>query len=74
MWQVCIKSSSAQITNYSIQELIRKKVIACINLVPGNIAGFLSEALITGFYNEEGKCILSIIDFKGEIKDGTRLS
>ena len=68
-----IKLSSAQITNYTIEELIGKQVLVCVNLKPRNIAGFLSEVLITGFYQEDGSVILSSIDSKGVIKNGSRL-
>jgi tRNA-binding protein len=68
-----IKSSSAQITNYSSEELIGRQVVVCVNLKPRNIAGFLSEVLITGFFQENGNCILTTIDEKGAIKNGSRL-
>src|SRR5215207_662425 len=40
--------SSAQITQFSKQELIGKQIVAVINFPPKNIAGFMSECLILG--------------------------
>ncbi len=68
-----IKWSSAQITNYSKDELTGKQVAVCVNLKPRNIAGFISEVLITGFYQDNGNVILTSIDSKGEIENGSRL-
>ena len=46
--QVGIKSTSAQVTNYSIDELIGRQVIAVCNLPSKKVAGFTSEVLILG--------------------------
>ena len=43
-----IKSTSAQITNYSLDELIGKQVVGICNLPAKNIAGFVSEVLVLG--------------------------
>ena len=50
--------SSAQITNYSIEDLIGRAVICTVNMPPRNIAGFQSEVLIMGVPNTEGQVIL----------------
>ncbi|WBU61516.1 tRNA-binding protein [Paracoccus albus] len=50
--------SSAQITNYSIEDLIGRAVICTVNMPPRNIAGFQSEVLIMGVPNAEGQVIL----------------
>ena len=41
--EIGIKQSSAQITNYSEEELINKKIIAVCNFEKKNIAGIESE-------------------------------
>jgi tRNA-binding protein len=46
--EIGIKSTSAQITNYSIEELIGRQVVGICNLPSKNIAGFVSEVLILG--------------------------
>lgn len=57
------KNSSAQITDlYSPEELIGKQVICICNLKPRQIANFISEILVTGFSNPEGKIILATVD------------
>ncbi len=50
--------SSAQVTNYSKEELIGKQVMAVVNFAPRNIAGFLSECLILGAPMADGKVSL----------------
>ena len=45
---VGIKSTSAQVTNYSINELIGRQVIAVCNLPSKKVAGFTSEVLVLG--------------------------
>ena len=56
--KVGIKQSSAQITNYSIEELLQKQIIAVCNFEKKNIAGIESEVLILGAINENTEVIL----------------
>ena len=56
--KVGIKRSSAQITNYSIEELLQKQIIAVCNFEKKNIAGIESEVLILGAINENKEVIL----------------
>ena len=62
------KSTSAQITNYSLDQLIGKQVVGICNLPAKNIAGFLSEVLILGAI--VGKEI-SLLQADKILKDGT---
>ena len=48
-----VKQTSAQITNYSLQELINRQVVAICNLPSKKIAGFTSEVLILGAISGE---------------------
>ena len=43
-----LKYTSAQITNYSLEELIGRQVVAVCNLPSKKVAGFTSEVLILG--------------------------
>ncbi len=52
------KWSSAQVTHYPLDALIGRRVIAVVNFAPRNIGGFMSERLILGVPDEEGKVIL----------------
>jgi tRNA-binding protein len=52
------KRSSAQITNYVADELVGSLVVCVCNFPPRNIAGFLSEVLILGAPDADGKIIL----------------
>ena len=56
--KIGIKFSSAQITNYSIEELLQKQIIAVCNFEKKNIAGIESEVLILGAINENKEVIL----------------
>ena len=53
-----IKISSAQITNYSVDELINRQIVAVCNFENRNIAGIESEVLVLGAINEREEVIL----------------
>lgn len=52
------KWSSAQITNYTADQLVGSLVVCVCNFPPRNIAGFMSEVLILGAPDAGGKIIL----------------
>tara|TARA_B110000116_G_C16586633_1_gene468726 strand:- start:40 stop:381 length:342 start_codon:yes stop_codon:yes gene_type:complete len=57
--EIGIKQSSAQITHYYNQENLNgKQVIGVCNFPEKNIAGILSQVLILGSIDKEGKVIL----------------
>ena len=57
--EIGIKQSSAQITHYYNKEnLIGKQVIAVCNFHEKNIAGIVSQALILGSIDPEGRVTL----------------
>ena len=54
-----IKKSSAQITHYyNVQNLVGKQVIGVCNFPKKNIAGIVSEILILGAIEKDGKVVL----------------
>ena len=56
---VGIKQSSAQITHYYNKEsLIGKQVVGACNFPTKNIAGVISEALVLGAIEKDGKVVL----------------
>ncbi len=54
-----IKKSSAQITGlYTKKDLLNKQIVAIINFKKKQIANFLSECLVLGVANNNGKIVL----------------
>ena len=53
-----IKKSSAQVTNYTKEELLGKQVMGVVNFPPRQIGPFFSEVLTLGVPDGEGNVIL----------------
>ncbi len=57
--EIGIKQSSAQITHYYNEENLKgKQVIAVCNFAEKNIAGVVSQVLVLGAIDKEGKVVL----------------
>ncbi|HLH64048.1 MAG TPA: tRNA-binding protein [Ktedonobacteraceae bacterium] len=56
--EIGIKRSSAQITNYSKEELVGKLVMGVVNFAPRQIGPFFSEVLTLGVPDGNGNVIL----------------
>ena len=68
-----IKKTSAQITDlYTKEDLLHKQVSAIVNFKPRQIANFMSEVLILGIYNTEGKVVL--LQASKEVKNGEQIT
>jgi tRNA-binding protein len=52
------KRSSAQITNYSREHLEGRLVVGVVNFPPRRIGPFVSEVLVLGATDDEGRVIL----------------
>jgi tRNA-binding protein len=60
-----ILQTSAQITvHYTLESLIGKQVVGCVNLGEKNIGGFLSQFLLVGFPDANGAVCLMTVDPK----------
>lgn len=67
-----ILQTSAQITiHYQPENLIGRKVIACVNLGEKNIAGFTSQFLLLGFSDHNGAIYLATVD--GDVSNGEKM-
>lgn len=67
------KKSSAQITtHYTKEDLVGKRVIGVVNFPPKQVGPFMSECLVTGFYDANNEVVLAAPD--GEVPNGAKLA
>jgi|TARA_B110000238_G_scaffold174950_1_gene194986 tRNA-binding protein len=67
-----IKKTSAQITDlYTKEDLLHKQVSAVVNFKPRQIANFMSEVLVLGIYNTQGKVVL--LQATKEVENGEQI-
>ena len=69
--EVGVKRSSAQVTNYSREELGGRLVVAVVNFPPRQIGPFMSEVLCLGASDEAGRIIL--LEPRSEVPLGARI-
>ncbi len=56
-----IKKTSARVTElYTKDELLGKQIIGVVNFPVKQIGPFMSEFLLTGFYDENGHVVLAV--------------
>ncbi len=67
-----LKRSSAQITNYSREELVDRLVVAVVNFPPKRIGPFVSEVLVLGAIQPDDSVILLAPDPGAEL--GSRIA
>lgn len=71
--EIGVRKSSAQITDlYRCEDLAGRLVVAVTNFPPRQIGPIMSECLITGFHDEQGRVALCVPD--REVPLGTRLA
>ncbi len=71
--KIGIKQSSAQITHYYNEENLKgKQVIAVCNFGEKNIAGIVSQVLVLGAIDSEGKVVL--LHPSQKVKDGLSIA
>ncbi len=70
--EIGTRTSSARITDlYRPEDLVGRQVIAVVNLPPRRIAGVVSEVLVLGLPDAEGRVVLVGPD--RPVPDGARL-
>ena len=63
--EIGILQTSAQVTKYyTIETLVGRQVVGCVNLGEKNIDGFLSQFLLVGFADVNGGICLITVDPK----------
>ena len=65
------KRSSAQITNYSRDELVGRRIVGVVNFPPRQIGPVRSEVLVLGASDEDGRVILLAPD--ADVPLGSRI-
>ncbi len=71
--EIGMKKSSAQITDhYSMHDLPGRLVVAVVNFPRKQIGPLMSECLVTGFHDSDGKVALCVPDL--DVPLGTRLA
>lgn len=67
-----ILQTSAQVTkHYTVESLIGRSVVGCVNLGEKNIAGFTSQFLLVGFSDGNGDICLTTVE--SHVPNGKKL-
>ena len=70
--EIGVRKSSAQVTAlYAPEDLVGRLVVGVVNFPPKQIGPLMSECLVTGFHDAEGRVALCVPD--RNVPLGTRL-
>jgi tRNA-binding protein len=70
--EIGVLKSSAQVTDlYTDDELVDRRVVAVVNFPRRQIGPMMSECLVTGFHDQQGRVAVCVPDL--DVPIGTRL-
>ena len=70
--EIGVRKSSAQITDlYTPDTLVDRLVVAVVNFAPKQIGPLMSQCLVTGFHDAQGRVVMCVPD--ADVPPGTRL-
>ena len=70
--EIGVRRSSAQITDlYTPDTLVDRLVVAVVNFAPKQIGPLMSQCLVTGFHDAQGRVVMCVPD--ADVPPGTRL-
>ena len=70
--EIGVLQTSAQVTvHYTLESLLGRSVVGCVNLGVKNIAGFTSEFLLVGFSDENDA--ICLISSEPQVPNGKKL-
>jgi len=72
--EIGIKHFSAQITNYSKDELNGRIIVAVVNFDPKQVANFISEVLVIGAVTDHGVKLLEVDVDGADVPLGTKVA
>ncbi|MBT3828147.1 tRNA-binding protein [bacterium] len=70
--KIGVKQTAAQVTNhYTLETIVGRQVVGCVNLAVRKVAGFESEFLLVGFSDKDNNVCLVTVD--PVVQDGAKL-
>lgn len=70
--EIGVRSSSAQITHYTREQLVQRLVVAVVNLPPRRVGPFVSEVLVLGALDPTRGVVL--LEPEGGAQPGSRIA
>jgi tRNA-binding protein len=70
--EIGVLQTSAQVTvHYTLESLVGRNIVGCVNLGEKNIAGFLSQFLLVGFSDKNGA--IRLVSTDSQVPNGQKM-